>query len=50
MVAHHSWSAQWEPLEDEKHVAQLQLKHSLVLFGYEIPLLDFYVTARQVGY
>ena len=34
VVAHHSWSAQWEPLEDEKHVGQLQLTHSFVLFGW----------------
>ncbi|XP_031569651.1 cholesterol 7-desaturase-like isoform X2 [Actinia tenebrosa] len=48
-VMRHSWDGSWSVDEDNKHVGKLTLKHEIVVFGFRIPLLDFYLCAKQTG-
>ncbi|XP_043914350.1 cholesterol 7-desaturase nvd-like isoform X2 [Protopterus annectens] len=46
----HSWKVDWKPEpEPNKHCSQMFLKHALLLFGKNCPMLNMGVIARQVG-
>ncbi|KAK3700233.1 hypothetical protein QZH41_014408 [Actinostola sp. cb2023] len=48
-IMHHAWDASWSVDESNKHVGLLTLKHAVRIFGYRLPLLDFFLSARQIG-
>lgn len=48
-VMRHSWDGTWSVDENNKHVGKLTLKHEIVVFGFRLPLLDFYLCAKQVN-
>jgi len=45
----HKWVAQWEPLAaPDQHIGELNLVHSLQIWGYTIPFTTLKVTVHQV--
>uniref|UniRef100_A0A8C7WZ86 cholesterol 7-desaturase n=1 Tax=Oryzias sinensis TaxID=183150 RepID=A0A8C7WZ86_9TELE len=45
----HDWKVEWEANKPEKHCSEMNLKHSMTLFGSHCSLMDMDVVARQVG-
>ncbi|BFZ20622.1 hypothetical protein BsWGS_23661 [Bradybaena similaris] len=49
-LAEHGWAADWEPMpEPNGHIGFLKLNHDISLFGFVVPMLNFKVTAKQIG-
>jgi cholesterol 7-dehydrogenase len=49
--ARHDWNGAWNQASDpdKKHIGILDLVHRLELFGFNCPVLDLKVQARQIG-
>ncbi len=48
--AKHQWIGSWAAgTGDQKHVGTMSLTHSIMLWGFRLPVLDLTVQAKQVG-
>lgn len=47
----HEWDASWAPEKEpgREHLSVLHLTHRITVLGVRLPIMDFHVTATQVG-